>query len=83
MTVNVYLRSISKIDDVNMEYSAQFTFREEWKDARLAFDRFADDNTEVSEIEFLFVFQYSVYTLCNTRLYMVFLGIFGHRHLAV
>ncbi|GMT06750.1 hypothetical protein PENTCL1PPCAC_28924, partial [Pristionchus entomophagus] len=47
VTVNIYLRSISKIDDVNMEYSAQFTFREEWRDARLAFDRFADDNTEV------------------------------------
>ncbi|GMT35583.1 hypothetical protein PFISCL1PPCAC_26880, partial [Pristionchus fissidentatus] len=47
VTVNVYLRSISKIDDVNMEYSAQFTFREEWKDARLAYNRFADENTEV------------------------------------
>uniref|UniRef100_A0A915CX95 Uncharacterized protein n=1 Tax=Ditylenchus dipsaci TaxID=166011 RepID=A0A915CX95_9BILA len=45
--VNIYLRSISKIDDVNMEYSAQFTFREEWVDARLAYERFADENTEV------------------------------------
>lgn len=45
--VNIYLRSISKIDDVNMEYSAQFTFREEWHDARLAYERFADDNTQV------------------------------------
>lgn len=47
VSVNIYLRSISKIDDVNMEYSAQFTFREEWWDARLAYERFADQNTEV------------------------------------
>ena len=45
--VNIYLRSISKIDDVNMEYSSQFTFREEWWDARLAYARFADENTQV------------------------------------
>ncbi|KAM3721755.1 Glutamate-gated chloride channel alpha [Dirofilaria immitis] len=45
--VNIYLRSISKIDDVNMEYSAQFTFREEWHDARLAYERLADENTQV------------------------------------
>ncbi|CAI4228524.1 unnamed protein product [Auanema sp. JU1783] len=47
VTVNIYLRSISKIDDVNMEYSAQFTFREEWVDARLAYGRYEDENTEV------------------------------------
>nr|ABK20343.1 glutamate-gated chloride channel [Parascaris equorum] len=47
VSVNIYLRSISKIDDVNMEYSAQFTFREEWRDARLAYERFADENTQV------------------------------------
>lgn len=47
MKVNIYLRSISKIDDVNMEYSAQFTFREQWTDARLAYQRYADENTEV------------------------------------
>lgn len=29
--------SISKIDDVNMEYSVQLTFREEWVDGRLAY----------------------------------------------
>lgn len=45
--MNIYLRSISKIDDVNMEYSVQFTFREEWWDARLAYERFADENTQV------------------------------------
>ncbi|KAI6171461.1 BMA-AVR-14, isoform d [Aphelenchoides bicaudatus] len=47
VSVNIYLRSISKIDDVNMEYSAQFTFREEWWDARLAYERFADENTHI------------------------------------
>ncbi|VDP15337.1 unnamed protein product [Onchocerca flexuosa] len=47
VSVNIYLRSISKIDDVNMEYSAQFTFREEWHDARLAYERLADENTQV------------------------------------
>ncbi|EJW77718.1 hypothetical protein WUBG_11372 [Wuchereria bancrofti] len=30
-----------------MEYSAQFTFREEWNDARLAYGRLADENTQV------------------------------------
>ncbi len=47
VTVNIYLRSISKIDDVNMEYSSQFTFREEWWDPRLAYGRLADEETEV------------------------------------
>ncbi|KAF8366079.1 hypothetical protein PRIPAC_83908, partial [Pristionchus pacificus] len=35
---NMYLRSISKVDDVNMEYSLHFTFREEWVDERLYFN---------------------------------------------
>uniref|UniRef100_A0A0K0FLZ8 GluClalpha (inferred by orthology to a D. melanogaster protein) n=1 Tax=Strongyloides venezuelensis TaxID=75913 RepID=A0A0K0FLZ8_STRVS len=35
--VNLLIRSISKIDDVNMEYSVQLTFREEWVDGRLAY----------------------------------------------
>ncbi|KAL3085480.1 hypothetical protein niasHT_037879 [Heterodera trifolii] len=35
--VNMLIRSISKIDDVNMEYSAQLTFRETWVDGRLAY----------------------------------------------
>nr|AAD13405.1 putative glutamate-gated chloride channel alpha subunit [Haemonchus contortus] len=38
ITVNMYLRSISKVDDVNMEYSLHFTFREEWIDERLYFN---------------------------------------------
>lgn len=36
--------SISKIDDVNMEYSVQLTFREEWVDGRLAYG-FPGDST--------------------------------------
>ncbi|XP_039970623.1 glutamate-gated chloride channel isoform X3 [Bactrocera tryoni] len=36
--VNIYIRSISKIDDVTMEYSVQLTFREQWTDERLKFD---------------------------------------------
>uniref|UniRef100_A0A914CT09 Glutamate-gated chloride channel n=1 Tax=Acrobeloides nanus TaxID=290746 RepID=A0A914CT09_9BILA len=35
--VNVNM-SISKVDDVNMEYSLHFTFREEWIDERLLFE---------------------------------------------
>ncbi|KAJ6635008.1 Glutamate-gated chloride channel, partial [Pseudolycoriella hygida] len=36
--INMFLRSISKIDDYNMEYSVQLTFREQWLDERLKFD---------------------------------------------
>ncbi|XP_045779485.1 glutamate-gated chloride channel isoform X7 [Maniola jurtina] len=36
--VNLYLRSISKIDDYKMEYSVQLTFREQWLDERLKFN---------------------------------------------
>ncbi|CCD69051.1 Ig-like domain-containing protein [Caenorhabditis elegans] len=42
--VNMLIRSISKIDDVNMEYSVQLTFREEWVDGRLAYG-FPGDST--------------------------------------
>uniref|UniRef100_A0A1B6DYL5 Glutamate-gated chloride channel n=1 Tax=Clastoptera arizonana TaxID=38151 RepID=A0A1B6DYL5_9HEMI len=38
--VNIYLRSISKIDDYKMEYSVQLTFREQWLDERLKFNDF-------------------------------------------
>ncbi|VDK53263.1 unnamed protein product [Anisakis simplex] len=37
VSVNMLIRSISKIDDVNMEYSVQMTFRETWVDGRLAY----------------------------------------------
>ncbi|KRZ76556.1 Glutamate-gated chloride channel [Trichinella papuae] len=37
VNVNIMMRSISKVDDVNMEYSVQFTFREQWVDSRLAY----------------------------------------------
>ncbi|XP_065211330.1 glutamate-gated chloride channel isoform X1 [Planococcus citri] len=36
--VNIFLRSISRIDDYKMEYSVQLTFREQWMDERLKFD---------------------------------------------
>ncbi|CAL4093245.1 unnamed protein product, partial [Meganyctiphanes norvegica] len=36
--INMMFRSIQTIDDVNMEYSVQLTFREEWTDERLVFD---------------------------------------------
>ncbi|TKR96827.1 hypothetical protein L596_010789 [Steinernema carpocapsae] len=35
--VNIMIRMISKIDVVNMEYSMQITFREQWMDSRLAY----------------------------------------------
>ncbi|XP_055378133.1 glutamate-gated chloride channel isoform X5 [Condylostylus longicornis] len=38
VSVNLFLRSISKIDDYKMEYSVQLTFREQWIDERLKFD---------------------------------------------
>ncbi|KAF6199641.1 hypothetical protein GE061_005939 [Apolygus lucorum] len=38
--VNIFLRSISKIDDYKMEYSVQLTFREQWLDERLKFNDF-------------------------------------------
>uniref|UniRef100_A0A915PSR5 Uncharacterized protein n=1 Tax=Setaria digitata TaxID=48799 RepID=A0A915PSR5_9BILA len=44
VSVNMLIRSISKIDDVNMEYSVQLTFRESWVDGRLAFG-YPRDNT--------------------------------------
>ncbi|CAB3397324.1 unnamed protein product [Caenorhabditis bovis] len=37
VSVNMLLRSISKIDNVNMEYSVQLTFRESWVDSRLSY----------------------------------------------
>ncbi|XP_029052726.1 glycine receptor alpha 1 isoform X6 [Osmia lignaria lignaria] len=37
VNVNIFLRSISKIDDYYMEYSVQLTFREQWLDERLRF----------------------------------------------
>ncbi|CAD6186617.1 unnamed protein product [Caenorhabditis auriculariae] len=37
VSVNMLVRSISKIDNVNMEYSVQLTFRESWIDSRLSY----------------------------------------------
>ncbi|GMR60015.1 hypothetical protein PMAYCL1PPCAC_30210, partial [Pristionchus mayeri] len=36
--LNMLIRSISKIDNVNMEYSVQLTFRESWYDPRLRYN---------------------------------------------
>lgn len=36
--VNIYIRSIGKIDDVTMEYAVQLTFRQQWRDERLQYD---------------------------------------------
>ncbi|OQR71897.1 glutamate-gated chloride channel-like, partial [Tropilaelaps mercedesae] len=36
--VNIYIRSIGKIDDVTMEYTVQLTFRQQWRDERLQYD---------------------------------------------
>ncbi|XP_043232513.1 glutamate-gated chloride channel-like isoform X1 [Amphibalanus amphitrite] len=38
VSVNLLIRSISKIDDYSMEYSVQLLFREKWNDERLKFD---------------------------------------------
>lgn len=38
MRVNIFVRSISRIDDVKMEYAIQITFREAWRDDRLVYD---------------------------------------------
>uniref|UniRef100_A0AAN0N823 Glutamate-gated chloride ion channel n=1 Tax=Polyphagotarsonemus latus TaxID=1204166 RepID=A0AAN0N823_9ACAR len=37
VSVNIFVRSISRIDDVAMEYAIQITFREEWNDNRLVY----------------------------------------------
>lgn len=38
MNVNIFVRSIGKISDLDMEYSIQITFREQWNDSRLEFN---------------------------------------------
>ena len=38
VTVNLFVRSFEKIDDVKMEFSFQITFRQQWNDNRLAFN---------------------------------------------
>jgi hypothetical protein len=32
---------------INLNHFSQFTFREEWWDARLAYERFGDENTHI------------------------------------
>lgn len=36
--VHLFVRMLSNIDDVNMEYSTQLTIRQEWNDPRLRYD---------------------------------------------
>ncbi|CAI4229985.1 unnamed protein product [Auanema sp. JU1783] len=43
--VNIMIRMLSKIDVVNMEYSMQLTFREQWMDSRLAYAHLGYKNT--------------------------------------
>jgi len=38
VTVNLFVRSFEKIDDVKMEFSVQITFRQLWNDNRLQFN---------------------------------------------
>lgn len=38
VSINVFVRSISKISDLDMEFACQLTFRQEWTDSRLAFE---------------------------------------------
>jgi len=38
VTVNIFVRSFSKIDDVKMEYSFQITMRQSWVDQRLQYE---------------------------------------------
>jgi len=38
VTVNIFVRSFSKIDDVKMEYSFQITMRQSWMDQRLEYE---------------------------------------------
>jgi hypothetical protein len=47
VTTNVFIKSISDIDDHKMEYSMQVTFRQNWKDNRLVFKHLLN-TTEVS-----------------------------------
>ncbi|VDM60464.1 unnamed protein product [Angiostrongylus costaricensis] len=46
VNVNMLIRSISKIDNVNMEYSVQLTFRESWMDERLKYGEKNDDHPD-------------------------------------
>uniref|UniRef100_A0A915E9P1 Glutamate-gated chloride channel n=1 Tax=Ditylenchus dipsaci TaxID=166011 RepID=A0A915E9P1_9BILA len=49
--VNMYLRSISKVDDVNMEYTMHFTFRQEWVDERLLFYSASQKHIVLSSVD--------------------------------
>lgn len=38
VTTNIFVRSIDDIDDKNMDFSVQLTFRQQWKDERLKYN---------------------------------------------
>ncbi|VDN56152.1 unnamed protein product [Dracunculus medinensis] len=44
--VNVLIRSISRIDDQNMEYETQITLRQSWMDSRLVYGQNDDNKPE-------------------------------------
>ncbi|CAI4223448.1 unnamed protein product [Auanema sp. JU1783] len=53
VSVNMLIRSISKIDNVNMEYSVQLTFRESWRDIRLQYEKNEYGNMKDNVPDFL------------------------------
>uniref|UniRef100_A0A914WIN4 Uncharacterized protein n=1 Tax=Plectus sambesii TaxID=2011161 RepID=A0A914WIN4_9BILA len=53
VSVNIMIRMLSKIDDVNMEYSMQITFREQWVDPRLAYETLSETIDISSMPEFI------------------------------
>uniref|UniRef100_A0AC35UEV4 Ig-like domain-containing protein n=1 Tax=Rhabditophanes sp. KR3021 TaxID=114890 RepID=A0AC35UEV4_9BILA len=46
--VNLLLRSLSHVNEANMEYTIQMTFRQQWKDSRVAYE-YLDPNGELPE----------------------------------
>nr|XP_032522546.1 glutamate-gated chloride channel isoform X7 [Danaus plexippus plexippus] len=42
VNINLFVRSITTISDIKMEYSVQLTFREQWLDERLKFNNLGD-----------------------------------------
>ncbi|XP_050733408.1 glutamate-gated chloride channel-like [Eriocheir sinensis] len=53
VVINIMIRSINKIDDYHMEYSVQMTFREQWRDDRLAYKNSSIFNETAGKIKYL------------------------------
>ena len=47
VSVNIFVRSFSKIDDVKMEYSFQITMRQAWMDQRLDYERVLEQRADL------------------------------------